>query len=329
MLRKEQKALNKLANAMATYEEKLEEYAELIKILEDKTSEVELVNMAMQDAVEVISALHNQERFLVRLLVADDDDSGSKSAILEVRAGAGGNEASLFADELLGMYRKFAEARDWGFEVINLSYNELGGLKEGIVLVSGKGAFRMLKHESGVHRVQRVPDTEASGRLHTSTVTVAVLPEVEDIDVKIDEADLKIETMRASGAGGQHVNRTESAVRLTHLPTGINVTIQEDRSQHRNKARAMQILRSRVFELEKQKASLERGKERRSQIGSGERNERVRTYNFPQNRITDHRVSVSLHDMEGMMNGDLLAELAEALLEQEELDKVASLEEYY
>jgi peptide chain release factor 1 len=294
----------------------------------DKATEAELANMALHDATLLVQELHEEEKQLIRLLINadDDDDSGAKSAILELRAGAGGNEASLFAGEMLQMYRKYAEQKGWGFEVIHLSHNELGGLKEGIVLITGEGAFTRLKHESGVHRVQRVPDTEASGRLHTSTVTVAVLPEVEDVQVDIADEDLKIETMRASGAGGQHVNRTESAVRLTHLPTGITVTIQDDRSQHRNKARAMQILRSRLFEIERQRASLERGKQRRQQIGSGERNERVRTYNFPQNRITDHRVSLNLHDVLGMMNGELIDDLADALLEQEELEKVAALE---
>lgn len=233
------------------------------------------------------------------------DASDGKGAILEIRLGTGGQESSLFAAEMLAMYQKYAAARRWRFEVIHESVSPVGGLREAAVSVSGAGVFGALKFESGVHRVQRVPQTEAAGRVHTSTVTVAVLPEAEALDVVLRDADIKIDTFRSSGAGGQHVNTTDSAVRLTHIPTGTVVAIQDERSQHKNKAKAMKILRARIFDAERQRQSAAQAELRSAQIGSGDRSERIRTYNFPQGRVTDHRVGVTLHDLPAVLGGGL------------------------
>ena len=244
----------------------------------------------------------NQEA-VIKLLPRDPDDR--RNAIIEIRAGAGGDEAGLFAAELLRMYAHYAASRGWKTEMIQGGDTELGGVKEAIMLVQGKNVFERLRFESGVHRVQRVPVTESNGKLQTSTATVAVLPEAEDVEVKIDPNDLKIDTYRASGAGGQHVNRTDSAVRITHLPTGLVVTSQDQRSQIQNRERAMQVLKSRLYELEKEKADSEYSSQRKSQVGSGDRSERIRTYNFPQGRVTDHRIGLTLYKINDVMNGDL------------------------
>jgi peptide chain release factor 1 len=237
------------------------------------------------------------------LLPKDEADEGS--AILEIRAGTGGDEAALFAADLMDMYRRYAEARRWKFEVMEAAENDLGGLREGIAEISGQGVFAKLKFESGVHRVQRVPATEAQGRIHTSTATVAVLPEAEEVDLAIDPKDLRIDVFRASGAGGQHVNKTESAVRITHLPTGIVVSMQDEKSQHRNRDRAMKILRARLYDRQRAEKDAARAAQRKSQVGSGDRSEKIRTYNFPQNRLTDHRIGLTLHKLDRVMLGDL------------------------
>jgi peptide chain release factor 1 len=237
-----------------------------------------------------------------------------RNVILEIRAGTGGDEASLFAGDLFRMYERYAATQGWKVEVISASEGSVGGYKEIIAEVRGRGAFAKLKFESGVHRVQRVPDTEASGRIHTSTATVAVLPEAEDVDVSINEADLRIDTMRAGGAGGQHVNKTESAIRVTHIPSGIVVTMQEDRSQHRNKAKAMAVLRSRLYDFERQKYDAARAAERRGQVGSGDRSERIRTYNFPQGRVSDHRINLTLYKLPQIVEGEALGEIIDALV---------------
>ncbi|OYV67281.1 MAG: peptide chain release factor 1, partial [Acidiphilium sp. 21-66-27] len=240
----------------------------------------------------------------IRLALLPRDAADERPAILEIRPAAGGDEAALFAAELFAAYRRYADLRGWRFEVLDYTETELGGLREGIAEITGRAVFARLKFESGVHRVQRVPATETQGRIHTSTVTVAVLPEAEDVDVEVNEADLRIDVFRASGAGGQHVNKTESAVRITHLPTGIVVAMQEERSQHKNRAKAMKILRARLYEQSRAAAAAGRAADRKSQVGTGDRSERIRTYNFPQGRVTDHRINLTLHKIDRVMLGE-------------------------
>jgi peptide chain release factor 1 len=249
----------------------------------------------------------------------DDHD-----AILEIRAGTGGDEAALFAGDLFRMYERYAAKQGWKVEIVSMSEGSKGGFKEIVAEVHGRGVFAKLKFESGVHRVQRVPDTEASGRIHTSAATVAVLPEVEDVDIDIDDADLKIDTMRAQGAGGQHVNKTESAIRITHIPSGIVVLVQEERSQHKNRAKAMRMLRAKLYDAEKSKRDSERAAERRGQIGSGDRSERIRTYNFPQGRVTDHRINLTLYKLPQIMEGEALDEVIDALVTQHQAELLAA-----
>jgi len=266
--------------------------------------------------------LSNVRNELITELIPKDE-ADTKPAILEIRAGTGGDEAALFASDLLRMYQKFSDNMGWKVNLISESNNELGGLKEVVVNISGKKVFQYLKYESGVHRVQRVPVTESGGRVHTSAATVAVLPEAEEVDVLINQADLRIDTMRASGAGGQHVNTTDSAVRITHLPTGIVVTSSE-KSQHQNRANAMQVLRSKLYEQERELKNQERDAERKEKVGSGDRSERIRTYNFPQGRITDHRINLTLHKLNQILEGDL-EELIEALKANDRLIKLSNL----
>ena len=254
----------------------------------------------------------------LRILLLPKDVADGKSAILEIRAGTGGDEAALFAGELLRMYRRYADLKGWRFELLSLSGSDLGGIKEAVAEVSGRGVFARLKHEAGVHRVQRVPVTEAGGRIHTSAATVAVLPEAEDVDVAVDEKDLRVDVYRASGAGGQHVNRTESAVRITHLPSGLAVAIQDEKSQHKNKAKALKILKARLYERERAAKASERAASRKGQVGSGDRSERVRTYNFPQNRVTDHRINLTLHKLDQVLAGDALDEVIEPLIAEDQ-----------
>jgi peptide chain release factor 1 len=250
---------------------------------------------------ERIPALEHE----IRLALLPKDEADARSAILEIRPAAGGDEAGLFAAELFQMYQKYAEGRGWKFEVLEFGDTELGGMKEGIAEITGRNVFARLKYESGVHRVQRVPATESQGRIHTSTVTVAVLPEAEDVDVDVNESDLRIDVYRASGAGGQHVNKTESAVRITHIPTGIVVAMQEERSQHKNRAKAMKILRSRLYEAQRSSLDATRAADRKNQVGTGDRSERIRTYNFPQGRVSDHRINLTLYKIDRVMMGDL------------------------
>ncbi|CAM1631328.1 peptide chain release factor 1 [Bartonella apis] len=259
----------------------------------------------------------------VQIELLPKDAADEKSAILEIRAGTGGSEAALFAGDLFRMYERYASLHGWKVEVVSASEGDVGGYKEIIASVTGKGVFSRLKFESGVHRVQRVPETEAGGRIHTSAATVAVLPEAEEIDVEIKPEDIRIDTMRASGAGGQHVNTTDSAVRITHLPTGIMV-VQAEKSQHQNRARAMQILRARLYDLERQKADSERSASRKNQVGSGDRSERIRTYNFPQGRVTDHRINLTLYKLDRVMEGEL-DELIDALIADHQASLLAEL----
>jgi peptide chain release factor 1 len=258
------------------------------------------------------------------LLPRDEDDE--RNAILEVRAGTGGEEAALFAADLFRMYQRYATLRGWRFELLDLSETGIGGFKEAVASITGRNVFARLKFESGVHRVQRVPETEASGRIHTSAATVAVLPEAEDVDIKIDDKDLRIDVFRASGPGGQSVNTTDSAVRITHLPTGLVVIQQDEKSQHKNKARAMKVLRARLYELERQARDAARAADRKSQVGSGDRSERIRTYNFPQGRVTDHRINLTLYKIDKVMEGEALDEIVEALIAADRAQKLAMAE---
>jgi peptide chain release factor 1 len=260
----------------------------------------------------------------IKLALVPKDAVDERNVILEIRAGTGGDEAALFAGDLFRMYERYAAKQGWKVEIISASEGSMGGYKEVIAEIRGRGAFAKLKFESGVHRVQRVPDTESSGRIHTSTATVAVLPEAADIDVMINETDLKIDTLRSGGAGGQHVNKTESAVRVTHIPTGIVVMMQEDRSQHRNRAKAMAILRARLYDFERQKRESERAAERRGQVGSGDRSERIRTYNFPQGRVSDHRINLTLYKLPQVIEGESLGEIIDALVTEHQAALLAA-----
>ena len=288
-----------------------EERRDLGAILEDTSADAEMTQLASEELEQLEPRIAELEHAL-RVQLLPKDAADDKSVIMEVRAGAGGDEAALFAADLYRMYLRYAEAKGWKTEIISVSENDLGGYKEIIASITGKGAFARLKFESGVHRVQRIPATEASGRIHTSAATVAVLPEAEDIDIEIRPEDLRIDTMRSSGAGGQHVNTTDSAVRITHLPTGLIVTSNE-KSQHQNRARAMQVLRSRLYDIERQKLDDERAAQRRGQVGSGDRSQRIRTYNFPQGRVTDHRINLTLYKLDKVMEGDL-DEIIDALV---------------
>ncbi|GAB0117532.1 peptide chain release factor 1 [Acidisoma sp. 7E03] len=260
----------------------------------------------------------------IQLALLPKDEADERSAILEVRPAAGGDEAALFAAQLFAMYQRYAESQGWRWEIMEYADTELGGLKEGIASITGRNVFARLKFESGVHRVQRVPATEAQGRIHTSTVTVAVLPEAEEVDVEVNESDLRIDVYRASGAGGQHVNKTESAVRITHIPTGIVVAMQEEKSQHKNRAKAMKILRARMYERERATAHATRAADRKSQVGTGDRSERIRTYNFPQGRVTDHRINLTLYKIDRVMMGEL-DEVVQALVADDQATRLASL----
>jgi len=262
----------------------------------------------------------------IQVLLLPRDEADERNAILEVRAGTGGDEAALFASELFEMYHRYASLHGWRFEVLETAATELGGTKEAIASITGRGVFARLKFESGVHRVQRVPQTEAGGRIHTSAATVAVLPEAEEVDVQIDEKDLRIDVFRASGPGGQSVNTTDSAVRITHLPTGLVVSQQDEKSQHKNKAKALRVLRARLYEMQRAQRDAARAADRRSQVGSGDRSERIRTYNFPQGRVTDHRINLTLYKIDKVMAGEALDEIIEALLAADEAERLAELQ---
>ena len=324
-LSKEFAELNPLVGTIQDLRKAEAERADLAQLLADPSADPELTAMAREELAALeprVATLEQQLR--VHLLPKDAADE--KSAILEVRAGTGGDEAALFAADLFRMYSRYAEERGWKTEIISLSENTLGGYKEIVAAISGKGVFARLKYESGVHRVQRVPTTEASGRIHTSAATVAVLPEVEDIDLDIRPEDIRIDTMRAGGAGGQHVNKTDSAVRITHLPTGI-VVVSAEKSQHQNRRLAMQVLRSRLYELERQKAAQSRAAQRKGQIGSGDRSQRIRTYNFPQGRVTDHRIGLTLHKLDEVLEGTALDELIDALITEHQASELAAMDE--
>ena len=326
-----------------TYVKLSREFAELAPIVEtvkryrSLVGEIEGLNALIADAgtdaemramasaekpeLEQRRAALEQE---IKLALVPKDAADERNVILEIRAGTGGDEAALFAGDLFRMYERYAAKQGWKVEIISASEGSMGGYKEVIAEIRGRGAFAKLKFESGVHRVQRVPDTESSGRIHTSTATVAVLPEAADIDVMINETDLKIDTLRSGGAGGQHVNKTESAVRVTHIPTGIVVMMQEDRSQHRNRAKAMAVLRARLYDFERQKRESERAAERRGQVGSGDRSERIRTYNFPQGRVSDHRINLTLYKLPQIIEGESLGEMIDALVTEHQAALLAA-----
>nr|WP_236777645.1 peptide chain release factor 1 [Agrobacterium tumefaciens] len=323
-LASEYSELEPVVKKIREYEKAVSEAADLEALLADKTTDKDMRDLAEMELPEIETRIGELEKDM-QVLLLPKDAADEKSAILEIRAGTGGSEAALFAGDLFRMYERFASTKGWKVEVLSASEGEAGGYKEIIATISGRGVFSKLKFESGVHRVQRVPETEASGRIHTSAATVAVLPEAEDIDVEIRPEDIRIDTMRASGAGGQHVNTTDSAVRITHLPTGLIVTSSE-KSQHQNRAKAMQVLRSRLYDIERQKVESERSADRKSQVGSGDRSERIRTYNFPQGRVTDHRINLTLYKLDRMIEGEI-DELVDALIADFQAGQLAQLGE--
>jgi len=297
---------------------------ELKKIIDEKDGEKEMIQLAESELIQLQNKNEEYEKKL-KIYLLPKDEADSKNAILEIRAGTGGLEATLFVADLYKMYEKVCFNKRWTLEIINISKSEAGGFKEVILLIKGNNIYSFLKFESGVHRVQRVPETETQGRVHTSAATVAVLPEAEEVDIKINEKDLRVDVFRSSGPGGQSVNTTDSAVRITHLPTGIVVSQQDEKSQHKNRAKGMKILRSRVYEAEREKKEKERSRDRKNQIGSGDRSERIRTYNFPQGRVTDHRINMTMHKLEEFLSGDAFEELSQNLRLQDQEIKLANL----
>lgn len=319
-LSKEFSSLSETAKEIKFLFAKEEELSETTSLAET-SADKEIKDMAYEEIPEIKKAIEQCERRIKILLLPKDIDD-DKGAILEVRAGTGGDEAGLFAADLFHMYELYASLHGWTFEVLDINESGIGAIKEASASISGKGVFARLKFESGVHRVQRVPETEASGRIHTSAATVAVLPEAEEVDIQIEEKDLQIDTFRASGAGGQHVNKTDSAVRITHIPTGTIVAVQDERSQHKNKAKAMKILRSKIYENERNKQEASRSESRRTQVGSGDRSERIRTYNFPQGRVSDHRINLTLYKIDKIMDGTALDEIIDKLIEFDQAEKL-------
>ena len=321
---KEYSDLNDIIKQVREYLNYQKDTEELDIIINDKNSDPEMKEFASSE-LENLKSNHQINEKKIKLFLLPKDLADSKNAIIEIRAGTGGLEASLFASDLYKMYEKVCQKKKWIIEVISISKSEAGGLKEIIALIKGKNIYSALKYESGVHRVQRVPDTETQGRVHTSAATVAVLPEAEDLDIKLDEKDLRIDVFRSSGPGGQSVNTTDSAVRITHLPTGIVVSQQDEKSQIRNKEKGLKILKSRIYDFERQKIDQERSKDRKNKIGSGDRSERIRTYNFPQGRVTDHRINLTLHKLDEFMEGEIFDEMIENLSLQAQQDQLSNI----
>ncbi len=321
---KEYSDLNEIIEDAKKYISFEKNKAELEKILVDQSVDTELLNMAETELKDLQTEFEKNEKKL-KLFLLPKDEADKKNAIIEIRAGTGGLEASLFAGDLFKMYEKVSHKKKWSLELISISKSEAGGLKEVIASIKGTNIYSTLKYESGVHRVQRVPDTETQGRVHTSAATVAVLPEAEEVDLKINENDLRIDVFRAGGPGGQSVNTTDSAVRITHIPTGLTVSQQDEKSQHKNKAKGMKILRARLYELERSRIEQERSQDRKSKIGSGDRSERIRTYNFPQGRVTDHRINLTLHKLEEFLEGEAFDEMIESLTLQAQEESLSNL----
>ncbi len=321
---KEYSDLNEVVNEAKKYISFDDNKNELKKILDDPNTDIELKKMAETEMIELEQNHAGYEKKL-KLFLLPKDEADKKNAIIEIRAGTGGLEASLFAGDLFKMYEKVSNKKKWILELISISKSEAGGLKEVIASIKGSNIYSTLKYESGVHRVQRVPDTETQGRVHTSAATVAVLPEAEEVDLKINESDLRIDVFRSGGPGGQSVNTTDSAVRITHIPTGISVSQQDEKSQHKNKAKGMKILRARLYELERSRIDQERSKDRKNKIGTGDRSERIRTYNFPQGRVTDHRINLTLHKLEEFLEGEAFDEMIESLTLQAQEESLNNL----
>jgi len=321
LLSKEYSDLTPVVQAIEDLRSAEAEIDDLVNLIGDPEVDDEMRALVKLEGAQLSERVPDLEH-RIKVLLLPKDEADERNAILEVRAGTGGEEAGLFAAELFRMYQRYAERRGWTFEEMQVNETGTGGYKEAIALVSGRGVFARLKFESGVHRVQRVPSTESSGRIHTSAATVAVLPEAEEVDIAIETKDLRIDTYRAQGAGGQHVNTTDSAIRISHLPSGIVVTCQDEKSQHKNKAKAMKILRARLYEHEQERQNAEMAANRKSQVGSGDRSQRIRTYNFPQGRVTDHRIGLTLHKLDDVIAGDL-EELVDALAAEDQVARLA------
>jgi peptide chain release factor 1 len=322
---KEYAELSPVVEKIAALRKAQTEMQDLATLMADAAGDPEMRALAESEFTALKTRLPELERE-IKLLLLPKDEADARNAILEVRAGAGGDEAGLFAAELFRMYQRYADLHGWKFETLSVSESDVGGYREASATINGRNVFARLKFESGVHRVQRVPVTEGSGRIHTSTATVAVLPEAEEVDVKIEDKDLRVDVYRSSGPGGQSVNTTDSAVRITHIPTGIVVAIQDEKSQHKNKAKALKVLRARLYEAERAQREAERAAARKSQIGTGDRSERIRTYNFPQGRVTDHRVNVTLHKLDRVLSGEALDEIIDVLVTEDQAARLAALE---
>jgi peptide chain release factor 1 len=324
-LSKEHAELAPVIAVAQAYQETTKQLKEAEALIADPSSDSDMRAMAEEERAELKTRFAEQEHDLqIKLLPKDAADNSS--AIVEIRAGTGGDEAALFGADLLGMYQRYCQLQGWKTEIMDMSESDLGGIKDAVLSVNGTGVYAKLKFESGVHRVQRVPVTEASGRIHTSAATVAVLPEAEDVDIVINDKDLRIDVYRAQGAGGQHVNKTESAVRITHLPTGIAVAQQTEKSQHKNKAHAMKLLKAKLYEIERERVDSARAGARKSMVGSGDRSERIRTYNFPQGRVTDHRINLTLYKLDRIIAGDDLGDIIDALVAHDQADRLSELE---
>jgi peptide chain release factor 1 len=325
-LSKERAEISDVADAALKLRKLKQEVDDLQILLQDPVLDAEMKTMTEEEIQELKKSIPLLEHE-INVLLLPKDEADARNAIIEIRAGTGGEEAALFAMDLFYMYERYAELKGWKFEILQKTETDIGGIKDLSLSISGKDVFSRLKFESGVHRVQRVPETETQGRVHTSAATVAVLPEAEEVDIHIEEKDLRIDTYRASGAGGQHVNKTDSAVRITHLPTGVVVQQQDEKSQHKNRARALKILRARLYEAQREKIASERAKDRKQQIGSGDRSERIRTYNFPQGRVTDHRINLTLYKLDLVLQGEALDEIIEPLIAEHQAQLLAEAHE--